>query len=220
MDSVTERLRCLTIGQYSDGQNSEREMLKDLTNDIEKLSPMAHPQLRTDFSKRMFLENAVKDRQWALIVSANHELMGLSYVQYRTYLEKFESKWGMFSSATAPNPMKVPTAPQFRSARWKSVNYAGPSKYGRSIPKHRFSDSGSQKRTLRCFNCGEEHCRVKTCTKKMDMKRIADNFAKFRQTRNDTHFTEAFFALAEVLVTAGKEGELTVMTDSDPETVP
>lgn len=71
MNAVTERLRSLFLTDYETDDRSERQALKELTKDIEKLAPMAHPQLRNDFHKRSFLENVVKDRLWALMVSAN-----------------------------------------------------------------------------------------------------------------------------------------------------
>ena len=44
-------------------EKTEREALKELTKDIEKLAPMAHHQLRSDFSNRMFLETTVQEKQ-------------------------------------------------------------------------------------------------------------------------------------------------------------
>lgn len=97
MDAVTERLRSLALTDYETQDRTERQALKELTKNIEKLASMAHPQLRGDFHKRSFLESAVKDREWALMVSTNHEVWKLSYVQYRTTLEKFQTKWNTFN---------------------------------------------------------------------------------------------------------------------------
>lgn len=77
---------------------------------------MAHPQLRNDFHKRSFLETALKDRQWALMVSANHEVMGMSYVQYRTILEKFQTKWRTFEGSQRADDSYSST---LRTSRWK-----------------------------------------------------------------------------------------------------
>lgn len=92
MDAVTERLRSLKLSDYEREGRTEHQALKALTSDIERLCPMAHTQLRNDFHKRTFLETAVQDREWALMVSANHEILQMSYLRYRTTLEKFQTK--------------------------------------------------------------------------------------------------------------------------------
>lgn len=149
------------------------------------------------------------------MVSANHEVMKLTYLQYRTYLENFQSKWSSFSAASNGRTGNS-DKPKFRPSRWKGVNHAGPSRYGRR-PIFRAST-----KKLTCFNCGEEGCRVKTCKRQtckrqLELQRIAQIFAKFRETKTETHFTEAFFALAEILVTAGHDENLTVNSESQPE---
>lgn len=137
---------------------------------------MAHPQLRSYFSKYMFLESAVKGKQFALMVSASYEIMKLCYVQYRTFLEKFQSKWSNFSATIQDgNSSNITgTSDKFRSSRWKGVNYAGPSKFGRTAENrsHNHGSSGSRE-TLACFNCGGNGCRVKTCKEPLNLQRVA-----------------------------------------------
>ena len=212
MDAVTERLRSLTLSDYESEEKGERQALKDLTKDIERLSPMAHPQLRNDFHKGSFLESAVKDREWALMVSTNHAVMKMPYVQFRTTLEKFQTKWTSFGKS--PQSQRGPLGSNsFRASRWK-VNYAGPAKFGRPSSL----TSPTPRRTLRCFNCEEENCRVNTCKKPIDLARVARNLAQFRTSRSSAsqaQFTEVFYEIAQVLLTAGKEGTLSLTNEGE-----
>lgn len=50
IDAASEQLKSLSISTYEDGDRTEIEDLEELTKDIEKLAPMAHQQLRSDFS--------------------------------------------------------------------------------------------------------------------------------------------------------------------------
>lgn len=209
MDSVTDKLPSLTLRDYEDDGKTGRHALKELTTKIENFAPMANFELRTDFAKRIFLENVVKGRDWALMVSANHEVVKLTYLQYRTYLEKFQSKWSSFAAASVSSSNKAGGS-KFRSSRWKGVNHAGPSKFGR----YPSSSRSTTRRVMKCFNCGEENCRVKTCKKPMELQLIAHNFAKFRETKNSAQFTEAFYALGEIFVSARQRGHLKVDPDN------
>ena len=134
---------------------------------------MAHPQLRNDFQKRSFLENAFKDRQWALMVSSNHAVRKMPYVQCGTTLEKFQTKWVTFGRSSQSQCGTLGSI-YFRASRWK-VNYAGPAKFGRPSPFIGFT----LRRALKCFNCEEENCRVNTCMKPTDLARVARNLAQF-----------------------------------------
>lgn len=141
--------------------------------------------------------------------------MQMSYFRYRMILENVQSKWSLFNSSNAGKGVFARQT-SFRSTNWK-VNYAGLAKYGRGSDSSKALHHTFPK--FKCFNCGEEGCRVKSCKEPINLERVSKNMAGFRaDKRSRTHLTDAFFELCQVLITAGRERSITITqngNDSD-----
>lgn len=209
-ERMSNRLQALSISGFEKAGCTETEALRKVVQEIDRLAPMSHTECQTDRAKRMFLQTAVKGRNWAFIVLSNSYGPSLKYKELVDQLENAQQQ-SVVHAISGENT----TPPEFRQSRWRTpvnTNYAGQGRYARtptssrsivprsgvhtrSPPPGTFGDIALQRKfnapysspkVGTCHNCGLPDCRWFRCKQPLDMERVMENRRKARSHKNST----------------------------------
>lgn len=208
-NDISTTLRSLRIETFEVKDRSEKEALKCLTREIERLAPMSEKDDRSDRSMRVFLEQSCEGKEWALHVATNHDISEISYLNYRTLLERAQGRWAKFEQRKVDNSSigDKGEAGDYKQSRWK-VNFTGQGRYGRHPTEARkvFKDkngnitTGGSGNKFGCFNCGKTDCSVRICRQPINFQQIAKRKAQYLASRNVAiNINDAFLDLAHEL---------------------
>lgn len=236
-DYISHRLNELHISQFETGDDaSESKALRKTIDELDRLTPMSHPEDRTDRSKMLHLQEAIVGKEWAKTVLSN---VSANELKYHTLIERLEyslQQHQKFSAASHSEGRHN----DLRTSRWKSINFAGQGRYGNEpssrntiVPKqphygaNRFSHRGQYSKghlprqrfssaSLACHNCGKPGCRWYKCTQPLDMHRVAKNKLKYANEKS-RGMTPSTVHLAEVAKELGEDIMEAMVSSQDPD---
>lgn len=191
-DYISHQLSEIHISNFETQDNfNEGAAFRAMVDEIDRLTPMSHPEDRTDRAKTLHLQQAVLGKDWARTVLSNVTANELRYHNLIERLEYSLQQWAKHLSAHSRAPHY--NSNQIRSTRWKATNFAGQARYGREprsnasivpkqfnrdgrvYPKEHWPQRDNRKDLLTCHNCGKTGCRWFKCKEPVDMKRVLRN---------------------------------------------
>lgn len=206
-DYISHKLGNLHISQFETGEDvTEARALCATIDELDRLTPMSHPEDRSDRTKMLNLQKAVLGKESARSVLSN---VAANELQYNQLIERLEYALQKLAKhqAASPGASNI-TTNQLRSNRWKAINFSGqgcyaneprsrasivprhyPSSFPRNAPNRKYpKDRWSRNRTSRppltFHNCRNTGCRWYKCKQPLDMKRVLRNRMQARQGGN------------------------------------
>lgn len=76
---MSYRLQEIRISDFEKFEQKETDALRKVAREIDRLSPMSYPECQTDHNKKVFLQGAIKVRDWALFVLSNSYGLDMTY---------------------------------------------------------------------------------------------------------------------------------------------